>query len=98
MGRAYDAALEAEGQGCCAVSDLDGAAGVRVVIGHCTEERSALYVVQDGLSAFILILVDAVVFLELCCRRAVMTGLDGRPAKTDTPGRTAILSKWIGLY
>lgn len=40
--RAYNAALEAEGQGRCAVSDLDGTAGVGVVIGHSTEESGAL--------------------------------------------------------
>lgn len=39
---AYDAALEAEGQGCCSVSELDRAAGVGVVIGHGAEESSVL--------------------------------------------------------
>lgn len=40
--RAYDTALEPEGQGCCSVSELDRAAGVGVVIGHGTEESGGL--------------------------------------------------------
>lgn len=32
-----DAALEAEGERCSAVGDLDGAVGVGVVVGHCTK-------------------------------------------------------------
>lgn len=55
MRKAYDAALEAEGQGCCAVSDLDRAAGVGVVIGHSTEESSALDRAKDRLLALIVI-------------------------------------------
>jgi hypothetical protein len=32
-----DAALEAEGEGCGAVGDLDGAVGIGVVVCHCAE-------------------------------------------------------------
>ena len=39
---AYDAALEAEGQGCCSVSELDGAAGIGVVIRHGAQEGRVL--------------------------------------------------------
>lgn len=37
VGRHNDTALESEGEGRCTVSELDGAAGVRVVVGHCAE-------------------------------------------------------------
>lgn len=38
----YDTTLESESQGRCAVSKLDRAAGVGVVIGHSAEEGSRL--------------------------------------------------------
>lgn len=38
----YDTALESEGEGCCAVSELDRTAGVGVVISHGAQESGAL--------------------------------------------------------
>jgi hypothetical protein len=38
----YNSALESEGERCRSVCEFDGAAGVRVVIGHRTEESRVL--------------------------------------------------------
>jgi len=83
MRRAYDAALEAEGQGCCAVSELDGAAGVGVVIGHSTEESGALDGARIWLISTDFHLGDAVMFLK--APRACMAGRSKRYSLTVSP-------------
>lgn len=44
---AYNSALESEGQCRRSVGKFNGAAGIRVVIGHSTEEGSRLEIQKD---------------------------------------------------
>lgn len=44
---AYNSALESEGQCRRSVGKFDGAAGIRVVIGHGTKEGSRLEIQKD---------------------------------------------------
>jgi hypothetical protein len=54
---AYNSALKSEGECCCSVSELDGTARIRVVIGHGTKEcgglnakKSKIHILADGFS------------------------------------------------
>jgi hypothetical protein len=51
---AYNSALKSEGECCCSVSELDGTARIRMVIGHGTKECGGLNVKKSK----ILILAD----------------------------------------
>lgn len=68
-GRTYDTTLESEGQGCCAVSDLDGTAGVGVVIGHSAEERGRLLTKQKK-ESLVLVSFKMIIRYDMICGTA----------------------------